>query len=129
MALIGHPLMNDPRYTYGFASQLLRSSGREARRSAAGAEGALPACSEAGADAEACVPDEAHDPDVDAESSGCSHNSQVWHAIISLLAVGCCVCLPDRRLSICLALQKSQIAVKLCCKLTGHACVHAGLVC
>ena len=69
--------MNDPRYTYGFASQLLRSGGRAARRSAASAEGASPACSEAGADAEACVPDEAHDLDGDAESSSCSHNSQV----------------------------------------------------
>ena len=77
MALIGHPLVNDRRYTYGFASQLLRSSSREARRSAAGAEGASPACSKAGANAEACGPDEAHDPIDDAESSSRSHNSQV----------------------------------------------------
>jgi hypothetical protein len=57
LALIGHPLVNDRQYTYGFASQLLRSS-RKAQRDTEDAQGDLPVCSEEEITAGICVPEE-----------------------------------------------------------------------
>lgn len=60
MALIGHPVVNDKQYTYGFAAQMLRS-GRAAQHSGQGAQGREDSCQqvECNADAEVCVPDDA----------------------------------------------------------------------
>lgn len=71
LALIGHPLVNDRQYTYGFASQLLRS-GREAQRGRADAQGDLPACSEEESAAEMCVPEEEAGSDISDGSQVCT---------------------------------------------------------
>ncbi len=83
MALIGHPVVNDKQYTYGFATQMLRS-GSAAQRSGQDAQSDEDPCSEADgdADAEACVPDEAAD-----SCSSSSSSSQVWD-MYSMLAQG-----------------------------------------
>ena len=71
MALIGHPVVNDKQYTYGFAAQMLRAgSAAECRgQDARGNDGP---CEEAQCDAEACVPDE-----VASSCSQSSNSSQV----------------------------------------------------
>ena len=71
LALIGHPLVNDRQYTYGYASQLLRS-GRKAQRGRGDAQGDLPACSEEESAAEMFVPEEEARSDISDSSQVCS---------------------------------------------------------
>ena len=75
MALIGHPVVNDKQYTYGFAAQMLRS-GRAAQHIGQGAQGGEDSCNEVecDADAEMCMPDEA-----DTSCSTSSDSSLVGH--------------------------------------------------
>ena len=71
LALIGHPLVNDRQYTYGFASQLLRS-GRKAQRGREDAQGDLPTCIEEESAAEMCVPEEEAGSDISDGSQVCT---------------------------------------------------------
>lgn len=76
--------MNDKQYTYGFASQLLRS-GRKAQHDAQATQGDEDLCggAEAEGDAENCVPDE------DAGSSTSNESNQVGHESISVKGLLC----------------------------------------
>ena len=82
MALIGHPVVNDKQYTYGFATQMLRT-GSTAQGGGQGSQGATEECIEAecDADAEACTPDEASD--------SCSRSSDSSQVGLARDMLGC----------------------------------------